>query len=454
MKVILVRVHIHTLQLIPPLGLGYISSYLDKHGIENKIIDGLRDGLTNDNILEIITKENPDVVGIGCLTAEYNTVMDLSNRIKSKGLKTKVVLGGVHTTIFPYQTLVDSKADFVICGEGEIAFTKLVLNNFENNKIKGVYSLSDLTEDSKDIQLCPQEENLDSFPFPSWEKIRPESYRKRPAGLIYSKMPIGYIMTSRGCVCPCTFCANPFLSNKRVRFRSIENVIAEMKLLVEKYGVKEIKFLDDNLAFKKEHIMSLCNAIISNNLKITWACTSGLRAANLDEEIVSLMKKTGCYNFNIGIESANRQILLNVKKQETPEQFTKAINLAHKYGIVCGGFFIFGLPGETKETMRQSIDFAVKSELTLVTFNILDILPGSQMWTDLNYKFDRNDIENSYSQPRAIYDNITSKDIIEMQRKALRAFYFRPKIFFRLLRFIKKEPVFYFLERLFKKVEI
>ncbi len=452
MKVILVRAHIHTLQLIPPLGLGYISSYLDKHGIENKIIDALRDSLSNEKILEIITKENPDAVGIGCLTAEYNAVMDLSNLIKSKGLKTKVVIGGVHPTIFPYQTLIDSKADFVMCGEGEIAFTKLVLNNFENKDIKGIYSLSDLTEDSKDLQFCTQEENLDNLPFPAWEKIRPETYRKRPSGLIYKKMPIGYVMTSRGCVCACTFCANAFLSNKRVRFRSIENVIAEIRLLVEKYGIREIKFIDDNLAFKKEHIMSLCNAIIKSGLKITWACTSGLRAANIDEEIVALMKKAGCYNFNVGIESANRQILANVKKQETPEQFTKAINLAHKYGIVCGGFFIFGLPGETKETMRESINFAVKSELTLATFNILDILPGSQMWTDLNYKFDRNDIANSYSQPREIYENITGADIIEMQRKALRAFYFRPKIFLRLLKFIKKEPVLYFLERLFKKV--
>jgi radical SAM superfamily enzyme YgiQ (UPF0313 family) len=200
--------------------------------------------------------------------------------------------------------------------------------------------------------------------------------------------------------------------------------------------------------------MSLCSAITDNNLKIAWACTSGLRAANLDEEIVAAMKKAGCYNFNIGIESADRQILANVKKQETPEQFIRAINLAHKYNIVCGGFFIFGLPGETKETMQKSIDFAVKSELSLATFNILDILPGSQMWKDLDYKFNRNDIENSYSQPREIYEKITGKDIIEMQRKALRAFYFRPKIFFRLLKFIKKEPVFYFLERLFKKVEI
>jgi radical SAM superfamily enzyme YgiQ (UPF0313 family) len=292
------------------------------------------------------------------------------------------------------------------------------------------------------------------LPLLSWEQIAPGGYRKRPAGLIYKKMPIGYIMTSRGCPCLCTFCANPFLSNKRVRFRSIENVISEIKELINKYGVKEIKFIDDNLAFKKEHIMNLCKSMLANNIKIPWACTSGIRANNLDEEIVSTMKKAGCYNFNIGIESANAQILLNVKKQETIEHFSKAINLADKYGIVCGGFFVFGLPGETKQTMQESIDFAKKSKLTLATFNILDILPGSQLWKDLNYKFDRKDIENSYSQPRDIYKNITSQDIIIMQRKAFKAFYFRPKIVFRLLKFIKKEPVMYFFERLFKKVNL
>ncbi|GAB1402350.1 radical SAM protein [Elusimicrobiota bacterium] len=450
MKITLVRVNIPTLQLVPPLGLGYISSYLNKNGIETKIIDGLRDNLSNEQISEIIKNEKPDAVGIGCLTAEYNVVMNLSNLLKENG--NRVILGGIHPSVFPYSTLVDSKADFVICGDGEIAFTKLALNNFQNKGLKGIYALKDLKEDEGNIAFAEYEENLDELPFPSWEQMLPKTYRIRPAGLIYKKMPIGYIITSRGCVFNCVFCACPYIAKNKVRFRSVENVISEIQELINKYGVKEIKFIDDNIAFKKEHIIGLCDALTANNIKIPWSCT-GFRANNVDDTVISKMKNAGCYNISIGIESADKTILRNVKKGETIEEITNAINIIHKYNIICGGLFIFGLPGETKETMMKTMNFALKSRLTLATFNILDILPGSQLWQALNYKFNRNELENSYSQPRDIYTNITNHDIILMQRKAFRSFYFRPKIALKLLKFIKKEPVMYFFERLFKTVK-
>ncbi|MDD5021352.1 MAG: radical SAM protein [Endomicrobiaceae bacterium] len=451
MKIVLVRIHHHSLQLVPPLGLGYISAYLNQHGIETIIVDGLHDCLNNEEILAIIKKETPDAVGIGCLTAEYNVVINLSNLIKKTGIK--VIIGGIHSTALPYSTLIDSKADFVICGEGEIAFTKLALNNFVNNNIKGIYSLENLKSENDILEYAEQTDNLDIFPFPSWEKFPPDTYNKRPAGLIYKKMPIGYIMTSRGCAYSCTFCSGLY-AKKKVRFRSIENVVSEIKELVNKYGVKEIKFIDDNLAFKKEHIMKLCNALTENDIKIPWGCTSGLRANCLDEEIIAAMKKAGCYYFNLGIESVNDKILSAVNKQQTTEQVSKIIDLAYKYDIICGGFFIFGLPEETKKDIKDSVDFAVKSKLSLAIFSILDIFPGSQLWKDANYKFDRNNIEDSFAQPRYLLGKVSKKDLVIAQRRALLSFYLRPRVFFRLLRFIKKEPVMSFFERLFKKVKI
>jgi len=450
MKIALVRVHIPTLQLIPSLGLGYISAYLNKNGIETDIIDGLKDNLSNHKILEIIKKERPDAVGIGCLTAEYNAVIDLSNLLKANGIK--VILGGIHPTVFPYQTLVDSKADYVICGEGEIAFAKLALNNFENNGIKGVYSLKDLKDGGQNTEFAEFIENLDELPY-IWDKIDPKNYTSNPSGQIYKKMPIGYIMTSRGCAYSCTFCASPYLYKGKVRMRSVSNVIGEIKELIEKHKVKEIKFLDDNLALKKEYLLEFCDEMIRNNIKIPWACSTGLRAANVNEEIVMALKKAGCYNFNIGIESANAGILKRIKKQETGEDFTKAINLADKHKILCGGFFIFGFPGETTETMKETIDFAKNSKLSIAMFNVLEILPGSELWRELNYKFDRTNIDNPYSQPRYLPDGLKADDIIKAQKKGLINFYFKPRIFFKLLPFIKPGPVMYLLERLFKKIK-
>jgi radical SAM superfamily enzyme YgiQ (UPF0313 family) len=450
MKIVLIRTNAPALQLVPPLGIGYISAYLNKHSVETVIIDGLRDNIDNETILGLALKEKPDAVGITCLTAAYNEVIDMAHLIKNNNIK--CIIGGVHPSFIPFQTLKDSKADFVICGEGEKSFLQLVRNNFINDGIKGVYSIDNLKDERQKIDFSDPLEDLDEIPVPDWKKIMPYKYAGRPAGLIYKKTPIGYVMTSRGCASNCTFCASPGFYKRNVRFRSVENVIDEILELRDNYGIKEIKFIDYNLVLDKKRAMKLFDLMIENKINMPWGCTSGLRANNVDEEIVAKMKEAGCYNFNIGIESANPQILLNVNKQETIEQITNAINLADKYKIVCGGFFVFDLPGETKETMLESINYAKKSKLTLATFNILDILPGSKLWEDLDYKFDRNDLQYSYSQPRCLLGNLNKDDITKAQKKAFMAFYLRPKLIFKLLKFIKKEPVKYFFKRILKIV--
>ena len=138
--------------------------------------------------------------------------------------------------------------------------------------------------------------------------------------------------------------------------------------------------------------------------------------------------------------------------QETIEHITKAINLAAKYKIVCGGFFVFDLPGETKETIKESVDYAIKSKLTLATFNILDILPGSKLYTDINWKFNRYDLKYSYSQPIYIFGKLTVKDIEKAQKQAFLRFYLRPKIILKLIPYMKLEPIKYFFKRLLKIV--
>ncbi|MDD3065332.1 MAG: radical SAM protein, partial [Endomicrobiaceae bacterium] len=257
-------------------------------------------------------------------------------------------------------------------------------------------------------------------------------------------------MASRGCAYKCSFCASPYVYKGKVRMRSPENVIAEMKYLIDRCAVREIKFLDDNIALKKEYLLKLCR-LIGENIKVPWACSTGLRATSIDEEIVASLKKAGCYNFNIGVESGNDSILKSVCKQETTADYLKAVKLAKKYGMICGGFFIFGLPGETKKTMNNTIKFAKDSDLDIAMFNILDVLPGSALWKELNFEFDRDNLTNSYSQPRYLPDGLTSKDIIKTQKKALIEFYGRLKIVRRLLPFLKLSPIMYVLERIFKK---
>lgn len=444
MKMVLVRPNYESHIITPPLGIGYLSSYLKKNGVESVIIDGLRDKLSQEEILNIILSEKPDAVGITCLTAFYNEVVNLAKLVKKSNIK--CVIGGVHPTFMPRDTLSDSGADFVVCGEGELALLRLIKNNFANENIRGVYSIDNL-KDSIEINKGDRIENLDALPFPDWEQINPNSYPRAPHGAVVKNFPIGIIMTSRGCPYECAFCASPKFYNRSIRFRTPANVVDEIRYLVDKFGIKEVHFEDDNLTLRRGHIVEICDLMIKNNIKVSWACPNGIRADRVDDELLDLMVKAGCYYFSYGVESANPQILQNIKKRETIESINQAIGLAAKKGISCQGFFIFGLPGETRATIKESIEFAKKSKLSRAQFLILDVLPGSELWETLKGKFVPRYNKNSYREPEWIPDNLSKEELLRAQSAAFRQFYFRPKIFLAMLKFVDWKQIKYLIKR-------
>ncbi|MDO9577106.1 MAG: radical SAM protein [Candidatus Cloacimonadales bacterium] len=448
MKIILIRPRYKSHLITPPLGLGYLSSYLQKHGIETIIIDALRDNISNDEVLSKIMVGKPDAVGITCLTAFYNEVVDLSLKFKKQNIK--IIIGGVHPTFLPQQTLQESECDFVILGEGEKALLKLLQNGLDNAEIPGVYSLADFSQDDLEIVKAERIENLDELPFPDWEQIDPNSYPPAPHGALIKHYPVAPITTTRGCPYSCTFCASPGFYNRQIRFRSPENVIEEIKFLIKNFGVKEIHFEDDNLTLKRDHIEKICQLMIKNNIKISWACPNGIRADAVYESLIKLMKKSGCYLIAFGVESADPQILENIGKHESIETIENSINMAYRARLSCQGFFIFGLPGETKETLEKTINFAKKSKLDRAQFIILDVLPGSKLWNDLQGKFEPNWHKNSYKEPEWIPEGVTKKMLLQSQAKAFREFYFTsPLRFLKLTLLIRPKQIKYLLQRLF-----
>lgn len=445
MKIVLVRPRYKSHIITPPLGLGYLASYLKQNGIEAIIIDGLKDNLRVDILLEKIVSEKPDAVGITCLTAFYNKVIELSKLIKRRDIR--CIIGGVHPTFLPYKTLLDSDADYVICGEGEIALAKLMKNNFVNDNILGVYSKNNLKNENEMIKKGEVIENLDDIPFPDWKQIDPNRYPKAPHGAIVKNFPIGVITTTRGCPFECTFCASPKFCDRKIRFRTPNNVIEEIKYLIEKFGVKEIHFEDDNLTLNRQHIEKICQLIISNGIKISWACPNGIRADCIDEELMRLMKASGCYYLAYGIESANPMILRNVKKNISLSKIKNSIEIADKYGIQCQGFFIFGLPGETTTSIKETIRFAKRVPLVRSQFLILDILPGSELWHTLRGQFKPDWRKNSYKEPEWIPNGFSKEKLMKAQAQAFRKFYFRPSIFFKLVKSIRLTQIKFLIQR-------
>ncbi|MFH1923352.1 MAG: radical SAM protein [Planctomycetota bacterium] len=446
MKIVLVRPNYDSHIITPPLGLGYLASYVKKHGIDAKIIDGLRDGLTTQALVERIVAEKPDAVGITCLTAFYTEAVTLCRLLKER--KVRVILGGVHPTFLPYQTLRESHADYIVRGEGEIELLKLAENDFVHDGIPGVYSQEDAASGRTPDRKAECVQNLDDVPFPDWPQIDPNTYPRAPHGAIVKHFPIGVITSTRGCPHQCTFCASPEFYDRKIRFRSPENVVEEIKYLLDRFGVKEIHFEDDNLTFKREHVENICNLIIENGIKISWACPNGIRADRVDEDLLRLMKQSGCYYLAYGIESANPQILENAKKRETIETMEEAINIASKVGISCQGFFIFGLPGETAETMEETIRFAQKSKLSRAQFLILDVIPGSELWRTLNGHFQPNWTKKSFKEPEWVPDGLTKEQLMRAQSRAFRKFYSNPARFLRLAMSVKPTQIKYLSHRL------
>lgn len=446
MNLVLVRPNYDSHIITPPLGLGYLASYLKKHGIGATIIDGLRDRLTPEGLFERILAKKPDAVGITCLTAFYDQAVRLSRRLKHSGVP--VILGGVHPTFLPRETLRDSRADYVLRGEGEVALLALAENHFVNHGIAGVYSAEDVRAGRALDEKAPWVECLDELPFPDWDQIDPNSYPQAPHGAIVKHFPIGVVTTTRGCPHQCTFCASPRFYDRTIRFRSPENVVEEIQYLVDRFGVREIHFEDDNLTFKRAHAERICRLMIAKGLRVSWACPNGLRADRIDEDLLRLMKRAGCYCFACGIESANPQILENVKKHERLETIEKAMNLARRAGISCQGFFVFGLPGETAGTIEQTINFAKHSSLSRAQFLILDVIPGSELFDTLQGKFRPDWTKNSFKEPEWVPEGLTKAQLVRAQSRAFRKFYSHPARFLRLAASLKPGQLRYMARRL------
>ena len=443
MEIALVRVKYNSHIITPPLGLGYLASYAQKFGHKVLIIDALRDNLSNEQVVEKINVAGISAVGITCLSAFYYEVVELSKMLKAEGKK--VFIGGVHPTFMPKQTLIDTGADYVSLGEGEISLKKLLDANFDGTGIQGIYNLENLPD--KPIK-GEKVENLDDLPMPDWGQISPKSYPRAPHGAVTKNYPIGIIMTTRGCPYGCKFCASPNFYDRKIRFRSPKNVVDEIEYLVKNHGVKEIHFEDDNFTLKRSHAYEVCKMIVDRKIKITFTCPNGIRADKVDKELLLMMKKAGCYCFAYGIESANPQILKNINKDEDIETIKKSIDIAADCGIDCVGFFIFGLPGETKQSIEQSINFALSSKLTRAQFMIFDVLPGCNLYDDLDGQFESDFSKESYCSPEYVPENLTKQDLIDAQERAFRKFYFRPRIMFRMLRSVTLSQIGFLAKRL------
>lgn len=419
-----------------PLNLAYLASYvLSKMDCDIRIMDCETEGMGYKEIRQMLENFKPDIMGVTTLTPPMKHVAQMTKIAKEVNPRCVVVLGGVHPTAFPERTIDEGGADFCVIGEGEITFYEIVIGVAENNldpaKIDGVCYKA---KDGKPVKNKPRGyiRNLDEIPFPARNLYDLKKYYSAPTKKVSDELMVTPILTSRGCAFKCVHCISNVLWSRAVRFRGSDNVIAEIEECVNKYGIREFNVLDDTFTLKKDRLMEICRKIIDKKLKIYWVCFS--RVNTIDEEMAEIMYKAGCRKISFGLESGSQKILDLMQKNATVEMGRKAVEAIRKYKIEAHASFMFGNIGETKETIRETINFAKSLDLDNATFFITSPLPGTYLYQVAKEKGYINENTKweefaplTNTDPILVQDNVSKEELVYWQKKAFREFYLRPK---------------------------
>jgi len=381
-----------------PLGISYLAGVL-RNQVNLEIMDApaesdyeqeLGDGYTwfGASLSEIrarIEKAKPDIVGITCIfSSVFPVIRQIAKEIKKIDPEILVIIGGTYPSFMPENCLSEPAIDCICLGEGEITLLEFI------QRLSQGKSFSDLDgfayKDNEKVQVNPKTkwiENLDSIPFPARDLLPMSLYQERgiPHSLSMRSKKYAPMITSRGCPAHCIYCSSSAFWGRRYRFRSPRNVADEIGELIDKWGIEEIQFEDDNITANKERAKAIFQEIINRNYKIKFNFPNGVALWTLDQELVDLMEKAGCYEMTLAYESGCQEVVRNIVKKpinlEKAKEITKYIRTKK---IRTDAFYIIGFPGETRDQISQTIRFAKEMKTDLAYFFIANPLPGTELY--------------------------------------------------------------------------
>ncbi len=423
-----------------PVSLVYLAGYLEKQGYPVRIFDGQIEMMSEQTIRQTLTEFRPDVVGITCMTPMVVETHLVAACVKAFRPNLPVVVGGIHASIMPEDILADRNIDVIVRGEGEITFHELIENLGSGGDLGSIAGLSFRRDET--VHSTPNRpllEDLDSLPLPARHLVNYEGYHQVPDA-VFAK-PLREILTSRGCPFQCIFCSARLMSGFKYRYHSPERVLEEVDLLVNKYKARQIAVLDDNFVVERKRTIDICEGLMRKGLhrKLVW--TTAARADQVDLELLRLMKKAGFVLVSFGVETGTERLLRMIQKSETMEQIRQAVDWSHQAGLKVRGTLILGLPTETVEDSRATIEWAKKLKLDFAKFSLATPYPGTVLY-DLAVKqgMTVNDWSHFSSMAGfADYDPVyvpegrDPKEMSNLQKQAMKEFYFRPKQIWSLL---------------------
>ena len=358
----------------PLIGLAYMAAVLEKNGYEVTVVDCPPLNMTYEDLKREIVSFEPDIVGITSVTVTFSSALQAARVIKESYPKALIVLGGPHVTVLDEQALSEHpETDVVVRGEGEQTMLELVDLVSESN-LKNLDKVAGITfRKNGRIVHTPDRpfiENLDEMPYPAYKYFPLTKYR-------YFGKLILPIISSRGCPFQCTFCLAPRMAGKRFRARSPKSVVDELEWLRDTYKADAFTFHDETFTYDKKRVFEICEEIKGRNIGLPWDCST--RVDQVSRELLSAMRDANCQLVSFGVESGSQKILNAMKKGTTVERNEKAIRWAKEVGLSVSVSVIIGYPGETADTLKQTMDFIRRTKPDSVLISLATPYPGIEL---------------------------------------------------------------------------
>jgi radical SAM superfamily enzyme YgiQ (UPF0313 family) len=423
----------------PNLGLGYLATALRRNGFGVDIWDGMKKNMTVAILEQRLKRLDYDVVGVQVYTCSIEEAQKTLNLVKSLNPKILRIVGGAHISGDSENAMNQMDADYAFRGEAEIGLPMLLkkISGEEECGFEDIHHLIWRENGEISINELKPIKDVTSLGLASWDLIDPNEYPNAPIGAFVKSFPLATISCSRGCPHQCTYCANKLIMGRGLRARRKESIIEELDLLYNKYGVREYQIIDDTFTSKRSLAEGVCNEIINRGWKMNITFPNGVRVESLDEELLKLLERAGCYSIGMAIESGSQRIVDHMKRRQSLEKVREKVDLVTRVTkIRMTGFFIIGYPAEEREDILKTIKLAKELPLKRAQFTIWIPVPGSEMTETLKREGKLN-IKNFSSvvlnQINYVPENLTENELQKLLRRAYFEFYLRPKILLGLL---------------------
>jgi len=430
--------HVHPLGIMMIAAVARQEGFPDMHILDMKVEDWMPERCVDE-----LVKLAPAVVGLSAMTYEAGCLHEVAKLLKQRLPDTIVVAGGPHPSVAAEDVLKDPSVDFVVRGEGEYTFAEL-LKGLEQGRTDwsecmGLSWRKDGVVTHNPDRPPPQK--LDEMPFPTWDLIDHAKYHKVPrGGVIYAHKEFATMFSSRACPWRCTYCHNSY--GKVFRERSAEHVLAEIDLLVTKYGVKELVFMDDIFNFRPARAKAIAQGIIDRGYKLALTFPNGFRGDILDEELVVLLKKAGMYRCMVAVESASPRLQKVMQKNLKIDKVRKIVEFIASQGVMVHGAFMLGFPSETEEEMNETIEWAATSSFHTAAFFRVIPFKGTRLFSQVEEAGHPLPTDWSAYEPYKSEINLSAvpeERIFELRKKAYRRFYWNPKRLYRIFSLIPQK---------------